>query len=171
LYTSSIRDQVWTRLQSSWEWLSLSDFLQRWESNDWSHESQAASASATATGSAQTTASVTPTDPVKLSVNGSDPASFAPAATFVVSTPYPGKEIELTGKLPEFTTTEKAPPYFQEPDYEGEMQKYAEWLAWWQKSLWLWVASGMCWLTLGFPGMWRWLQKRRSRRFGWSLLS
>lgn len=172
LYTSSIRDQVWTRMQSSWEWLSLSEFEVRWQNNDWSKVDPVASSSATATGSAQITASATPVAFVKPSASGSVLVSPTPSASFVASTPYPGKVISLAGKMSELPTTEKlTPPYFQEPDYEAEMQKYSEWLAWWQKSLWLWVASGACWLTLGFPGIWKLIQKRRSRRLGWSLLS
>lgn len=172
LYTSSVRDQVWTRLQSGWSWLSLQEFEQRWRSNDWVRQEPEASSSAAATGSAQILASPSAVFAEKSSPNEFVGISFEDTALVHQQIPYPGKKITLVENMSDAPLAlKKTPPYFPEPDYEGEMQKYTEWLAWWQKSVWLWTASGVCWLTLGLPRIWKWVQKRRSRRLGWSLLS
>lgn len=172
-YETSFRDQVWTRLDSGWQWLSLSDFNSRWEELDWSDPVMASpSATPTPVVTVKKTPTPAPSLVQKVVQTPTGATSSAQMSVATSPTPYPGKKIILAvTKTEELQSSDPSVPAFQEPDYALELASYRSWLQWWWRATWLWLASFLCWASFGVPWVLQKIRKRSTRRWGWSLLS
>lgn len=174
-YSASRKSQVWTRLDSGWQWLDGPTFWNRWEERDWS---------SVATASAATPSSQSPPPKAPLTHPEISPApANEPERSEKGVTPKLNPPKPYLGVLPQLLplsqtvqTTVLEPTFKEDPATLEELLSqeevaYSQRLLGWKQGATLFFCSGFLWLNLLLPLWFERLKRVSWRRWSWSLLS